>query len=78
MRKFLMLILCLFLASTLVVSVSCKKKEEAPPAPVEEIAPPAEVPPAPPMEVAPAEEEPFEPTEEAAPAEEEPPLEEHY
>ena len=58
MRKFLMLILCLLLASTLVVSVSCEKKEEAPPTPTEEVAPPAEGPPAPPMEVAPGEEEP--------------------
>ena len=30
MRKFLMLILCLFLASTLVASVSCEKKEVVP------------------------------------------------
>lgn len=72
MQKFLILILCLFLASTLVISVSCKKKEEAPPAPL--------------MEFAPAEEEAFEPTEEIAPAEEMevtpteevPPTEEHH
>jgi hypothetical protein len=39
MRKSLGLILCLFVASTLVAYLGCKKKEEAPPAPTEEIAP---------------------------------------
>ena len=63
MRKLLMLILCLFLASTLVMSVSCEKKEEAPPTPTEEVAP-EEAPPA--------------PTEEVAPLEEAPPAEEHH
>ena len=63
MRKFLILILCLFLASTLVMSVSCEKKEEAPPTPTEEVAP-EEAPPA--------------PTEEVAPLEEAPPAEEHH
>jgi len=64
MRKFLILILCLFLASTLVISVSCQKKEEAPPAPTEEVIPPEEAPPA--------------PTEEVIPPEEAPPVEEHH
>jgi len=63
MRKLLILILCLFLASTLVMSVSCEKKEEAPPTPTEEVAP-EEAPPA--------------PTEEVAPLEEAPPAEEHH
>lgn len=39
MRKFLVLAICLSLASTLVVSLGCKKKEEAPPAAMEEVTP---------------------------------------
>jgi len=38
MRKFLILILYLFLASTLVVSLSCKKEEEVKPAPTDILA----------------------------------------
>ncbi len=33
MRKFLALIICLFLASALVTSFGCEKKEESPPGP---------------------------------------------
>jgi len=44
MQRFLRVILCLFLVSSLVTSISCEKKEEAPPAPVEEAAPPGEAP----------------------------------
>ncbi len=40
MRKFLVLAICLSLASTLAVSLGCKKKEE-PPAAMEEVAPAA-------------------------------------
>lgn len=39
MKKFLVLAICLSLASTLVVSLGCKKKEEAPPAAMEEVTP---------------------------------------
>jgi len=46
MQKFLTVILCLFVLSTLVISLSCTEKEEAPPAPTEEVAPPEEAPPA--------------------------------
>ena len=64
MQKFLRVIFCLLLVSTMVISLSCKEKEEAPPAPIEEVAPPEEAPPA--------------PTEEVAPPEETPPAEEHH
>ncbi len=62
MQKFLRVIFCLLLVSTMVISLSCK--EETPPAPIEEVAPPEEAPPA--------------PTEEVAPPEETPPAEEHH
>jgi len=39
MRKLLVLVICLSLASTLAVSLGCKKKEEAPPATMEEVTP---------------------------------------
>ncbi len=72
MRKFLILMLCLFLASTLVISISCKEKEEAPPAPTGEVSPlPHETIP----EVPPAE---APPTEEVGTIEETPPVEEHH
>ena len=64
MQKFLTIIFCLFLVSTLVVLPSCKEKEEAPPATIEEVAPPEEEPPA--------------TTEEVTPPEEAPPAGEHY
>jgi hypothetical protein len=56
MHKFLTLILCLFLVSSVAICTSCKEKEEAPPATTEEIAPPEEAPPATPEEAAPAKE----------------------
>ena len=46
MQKFLRVILCLLLLSTIVMSLGCTEKEEAPPAPTEEVAPPVETPPA--------------------------------
>ncbi len=73
MRKFLMLMLCVFLASTLVILVSRKKKEEIPPASIEEVAPAEKAMPELPMELEPAEEAApelpmeLEPAEEAAP-----------
>lgn len=78
MRKFLGLMICIFLASTLVTYLGCKKKEEAPPAPTEEAAPaPPEVK-APVPEEAPTVEEapPAAPTVEEAPPVEEAPTEE--
>jgi hypothetical protein len=42
MQKFLRVVVCLFLVSTLVTCVSCEKKEKAPSAPTEEAAPPGE------------------------------------
>jgi hypothetical protein len=42
MQKFLRVVVCLFLVSTLVTCVSCEKKKEAPSAPTEEAAPPGE------------------------------------
>lgn len=39
MRKLLVLAICLSLASILSVSLGCKKKEEAPPATMEEVTP---------------------------------------
>jgi len=44
MQKFLRVLVCLFLVSTLVTCVSCEKKEEPPSAPTEETAPPGEAP----------------------------------
>jgi hypothetical protein len=73
MQKFLRVIFCLLLVSTMVISLSCKEKEEAPPAPIEEVAPPEEAPRAHIEEVAP----PPAPIEEVAPPEEAPPAEEH-
>ncbi len=58
MQKFLTVILCLFLVSTLVISLSCKEREEAPPVPIEEVTPPEEAPSAPIEEVTPPEEAP--------------------
>ncbi len=58
MHKFLRVILCLFLVSTLVISLSCTEKEEAPPAPMEQVTPPEEAPPAPMEQVTPPEEAP--------------------
>jgi hypothetical protein len=46
MPRFLKLIVCLFVVFTLVTSVSCKKKEEAAPAPTEKVGPVGEAPPA--------------------------------
>jgi photosystem II stability/assembly factor-like uncharacterized protein len=46
MPMFLRLIVCLFVVFTLVTCVSCKKKEEAAPAPIEEVGPVGEAPPA--------------------------------
>ena len=63
MQKFLRVIFCLLLVSTMVISLSCKEKEEAPPAAIEHVAPSEEAPPA--------------PIEEVAPPEEAPPAEEH-
>ncbi len=77
MQKFLTVILCLFLVSTLVIFLSCKEREEAPPAPIEEVTPPEEAPPAPIEEVTPPEEAPPAPIEEVTPPEEAPPAEEH-
>jgi len=45
MLKYLRLIVCLFVMFTLVTSVSCKKKEEAAPAPTEEVGSIGEAPP---------------------------------
>jgi hypothetical protein len=69
MQKFLRVIFCLLLVSTMVISLSCKEKEEAAPAPIEEVAPTEEAAPAPIEEVAPAEEAAPAPIEEVAPTE---------
>jgi hypothetical protein len=78
MQKFLTVILCLFLVSTLVISLSCTEKEEAPPAPMEQVAPAEEAPPTPMEQVTPPEEAPPTPMEEVTPPEEAPPAEEHH
>ena len=44
MQKFLRVMFCLLLMSTMVMSLSCKEKEEAPSAPTEEVGPPEETP----------------------------------
>jgi hypothetical protein len=64
MQKFLRVIFCLLLVSTMAISLGCTQKEEAPPASTEEVAPPAEAPPA--------------STHEVAPPAEAPPAEEHH
>lgn len=78
MHKFLTVILCLFVVSTLVVSLSCTEKEEAPPAPMEQVTAPEEAPAAPMGEAAPPEEAPPAPMEEESPPEEAPAAEEHH
>jgi hypothetical protein len=66
MRKFLTVILFLFLASTMVMFISCGEKEEAMHAPAEEHALPEYTPPVPTEELAHPEEETATMAEEAA------------
>ena len=71
MRKFLTVILFLFLASTMVMFISCGEKEEAMHAPTEEYALPEHTPPMPTEELAHPEQAPPVSAEEAAQSTEE-------